>query len=122
MTTAVKPNKAKKFFAEKMDFTTGPVELNGMIDCSEEITVIDVRVPRDFTHGHVPHAVNLPKERWETFDGLDKHKTNVIYCYNKTCHLAATAALLFSEHGFPVMEMEGGFDTWKQYNLPIEEG
>jgi rhodanese-related sulfurtransferase len=52
---------------------------------------------------------------------LDREKTNIIYCYTQTCHLAATAALEFAERGYSVMEMEGGFAGWKQYGLPIEK-
>jgi rhodanese-related sulfurtransferase len=48
-------------------------------------------------------------------------KTNIIYCYTSTCHLAATAALEFAERGYSVMEMDGGFAGWKQYGLPIEK-
>ncbi len=116
----VDPKKARKYFEEKMEFTTGPVELNGMMKRQEPINIIDVRTIEDFVKGHIPKAVNLPKDRWGTHAGLSKDKVNVLYCYSQVCHLAASAAVEFSKHGYPVMELEGGFETWKNYNLPVE--
>jgi rhodanese-related sulfurtransferase len=118
--TLVSTKKASKFFEAKVEFTTGPFELNHMIETGENLNIIDVREPEDYQKGHIPRAVNLPKERWDTFCGLSRTKVNIVYCYSEVCHLAATAAWQFADHGFPVMELEGGFDTWKQYNLPIE--
>lgn len=114
------PKKAKKFFEAKMNFTTGPVELNQMIKDNEDINIIDVRAPEDFAQGHIPGAINLPKERWSTLAGLRSDKTNIVYCYSEVCHLAAAAAKEFAENDFAVMELEGGFEEWKHYNMPTE--
>lgn len=114
------PRKAHKFFKAKMEFTTGPAELNQMIKDHENINIVDVRAREDYEKEHIPGAMNLPKDQWDTFAGLSREVTNAIYCYSEECHLAAAAAMKFSEHGFPVMELEGGFDGWKQYNLPVE--
>ena len=118
--TLVSPKKATKFFEAKMEFTTGPKELNQMIERGEDINIIDVRQPEDYAISHIPGAINLPRERWDTFSGLTKDKVNVVYCYSETSHLAASAAWHFADHGFPVMELEGGFDAWRQYDLPVE--
>jgi rhodanese-related sulfurtransferase len=116
----VSPRKASKYFAAKMNFTTGPVELNELIKKHESIKIIDVRAAEDFAQGHIPGAVNLPKEKWETFTGLSRNDTNVIYCYSEVCHLAPGAAKFFAEHGYPVMELEGGFEHWQRHDLPVE--
>jgi rhodanese-related sulfurtransferase len=120
MLTLVNPRKAKKFFEAKMDFTTGPVELDKLLKRRENITVIDVRALDDFAKGHIPGGINLPEDRWSSFMGLSKDRVNVIYCYSEVCHLAASAARYFAEHGYPVMELEGGFEDWQKHNLPIE--
>jgi rhodanese-related sulfurtransferase len=52
---------------------------------------------------------------------LDRDKPNVLYCYSQVCHLAATAAVEFAGRGFSIVELEGGFDGWKEYDLPIEK-
>jgi rhodanese-related sulfurtransferase len=114
------PAKAKEFFEDKLAFTTGPVELNRMIEQKQNINIVDVREAEDYAKGHIPGAINLPKEKWGTYAGLEKEKTNVLYCYTQVCHLAATAAVEFADEGYPVMELEGGFETWKEYELPIK--
>ncbi len=114
------PKSAKTFFESKMAFTTGPVELNSMIKENKKIVIVDVRAAKDYDEGHIPGAINLPKESWGGVRGLDKNKTNILYCYSQVCHLAARAAVEFSSLGYPVMEMEGGMDAWRKSNFDVE--
>jgi len=118
--TPVSARKARKYFEAKLDFTTGPVELSDMIKRDENINIIDVRKSDDYAMGHIPRAVNLPEGSWNAFTGLSKDRLNVIYCYSEVCHLAASAAKFFADHDFPVMELEGGYDHWQRYDLPVE--
>jgi rhodanese-related sulfurtransferase len=117
----VDPVKAKEYFEDKMTFTTGPIELERMLKEEEDLAVIDVRAAEDYEEGHIPGAINLPKERWETLEALHKDKTNVLYCYSHVCHLAAAAAVEFASKGYPVMEMDGGFKAWKEHDLEIQK-
>ena len=112
--------EAKKHFAARQSFTTGPHELLGMIDRKEDIAIVDVRFPTDFRKSHIPGAVSLPKGKWQNAAGLSKDKLNVLYCYNQTCHLAAEAAQELLAQGYPVVEMEGGFATWEANGSPVE--
>ena len=112
--------KAKEYFEAKMAFTTGPVELERMLK-QGQVNVVDVRAAEDYAEGHIPGAVSLPKDKWQTLQGLRKDKTNVIYCYSQVCHLAATAALEFASKGYPVMDLEGGFRSWKEHEMDIEK-
>jgi rhodanese-related sulfurtransferase len=117
--TLASAKKARKYFEAKLDFTTGPVELNDMINQKENINIIDVRKSDDYGRGHIPGAVNLPEESWHSLCGLSRKRVNIVYCYSEVCHLAA-AAKYFAEHNFPVMELEGGFKEWRPHNLPVE--
>jgi rhodanese-related sulfurtransferase len=112
--------QARDFFAQKLAFTTGPFELEGILKRGEPVTVLDVRLPTDYAQGHIPGALNLPKGKWHTLKGLSRDRTTIIYCYNQTCHLAAEAAVELAAQGFPVVEMEGGFAAWEAYGLPVE--
>lgn len=114
------PEKARKFFADKITFTTGPVELARNLKQEADLVVIDVREAEDYRKGHVPGALNLPHERWNTLEGLRKDALNVLYCYTEQCHLAAMAAVEFAGKGYPVIEMNGGFEAWKQSDMEIE--
>lgn len=117
----MKPD-AVEFFAAKIAFTTGVAEVASMIERGDDVTIVDVRDPRSYERGHVPGAVNLPRERWHAADVLSTDKPNIFYCYSQTCHLAAKAALEFASRSYPVMEMEGGFATWKESGKPVEAG
>jgi rhodanese-related sulfurtransferase len=116
------PTDAKHYFEAKLAFTTGPIELERWIKAGEEnLVVVDVRAAEDYAKGHIPGAISLPKDRWENPKGLSKDKTNVVYCYSQQCHLAANACVQFATQGYSVMELEGGFGVWKEYELDIEE-
>jgi len=116
------PERAKAYFEDKLAFTTGPVELERWIKSGENnLVIVDVREAEDYAKGHIPGAINLPKTEWDNPQGLSRDKTNVVYCYSQQCHLAANACARFASHGYPVMELEGGFAIWKQHELDIEE-
>jgi rhodanese-related sulfurtransferase len=114
------PQKAKEYFEAKLEFTTGPIELNAMMEQAEDVNIIDVRAPQDYAAGHIPGAINLPQESWSSGEGLSPDKVNIFYCYSGVCHLAAKASKYFAEHEYPVMELEGGYDQWQRHNLPVE--
>jgi rhodanese-related sulfurtransferase len=110
---------AKRHFAQRMAFTTGPHELAGMIERKDDIVIVDVRFPADYRKGHVPGAINLPKNKWPDARALSKDKLNVLYCYDETCHMAAEAAVILLAQGYPVAEMEGGFAAWEAKSNPV---
>jgi len=122
MTRIHDPAKARVYFEDKLAFTTGPVELDRWIKTGENnLVVVDVRAAEDYAKGHIPGAINLPKDKWDNPQGLRKDKTNVVYCYTQQCHLAANACVQFASKGYPVMELEGGFEVWRENELDIEE-
>ncbi len=113
------PARARDYFSDKMEFTTGPVELQRAMN-QDEVIVVDVRATEDYRKGHIPGAISLPREQWNNPRGLRRDKTNVLYCYSQVCHLAPNIAVSLAEDGYPVMELEGGFEGWKQNDLPVE--
>lgn len=103
---------ATDFFAEKLAFTLGPVELQHMLD-ENKVKLIDVRRKEDYDESHIPQAISIPKaELIDKLTQLSKNDIHVVYCYNQQCHLGAAAALTLAQNGYPVMELEGGFDIW----------
>ena len=100
------------FFAEKLAFTLGPVELKQMLE-DKKVKLIDVRAKEVFDESHIPEAISIPKEELkDRLAELSKADVHVLYCYNAQCHLAASAALVLARNGYPVMELDGGFDVW----------
>lgn len=116
------PQRAQEYFRNKMSYTTGPVEVSHMLEAGEDIVVIDVREAEDYAKGHIPGSLNLPQEQWSSLTGLQKDRTNIVVCYSQQCHLAAKACVQFAGAGFPVMEMDGGFEAWKENDLKVEKG
>lgn len=112
--------RAKEFFAQKLDFTVSPDELNEQIEKGAEGFIVDVREAKDFIKGHVPGAINLPTGHWDKITVWRKDRPLIIYGYSQRCHLAAHAARKSAEHGYTVLELEGGFDAWKTSRLPLE--
>jgi rhodanese-related sulfurtransferase len=115
------PGQARDYFAQKLAFVTGPFELDGMVKRGEPVTIVDVRLPSDYAQGHIPGAINLPKGKWHTLQGVRKDRPAVLYCYSQTCKLAAAAAMELAAHGITVLEMEGGFPAWTDSGLPVEK-
>ena len=121
--TITDPTKAKEYFERKVAFTTGPVELERTMK-NNAVHVVDVRATEDYAVGHIPGAVNLPKNQWQDSEvlaeKLRKDKPNVLYCYSLVCHLAAAAAVEFASKGYPVMELDGGWRWWKDDGFAVE--
>lgn len=111
--------RAHDYFASKMAFTTGPVELQRAID-NNEVQVIDVRAAKDYAEGHIPGSTSLPRSEWEDASSLSKDRPNVLVCYSPVCHLAKHAAMLFSDQGYPVIELDGGMREWRQHDGATE--
>jgi rhodanese-related sulfurtransferase len=120
--TKINPATAQEYFANKLAFTIGPVELDSMIREGEgdDIAIVDVRAAKDYERGHVPGAINLPRDQWHSLEGLRNDAVNILYCYTQTCHLAARAAHEFAGKGYQVMEMEGGFEAWQSSRLDVQ--
>lgn len=116
------PEIAENFFAEKLAFTLGPVELKEMI-AEDKVKVIDVRRQEDYDVSHIPSSFCIPKnELKERLHELSKNEVYVVYCYNQQCHLAASAALILAQEEYHVMELEGGFKTWAEdFKFEVEQ-
>jgi len=106
------PKTAEDFFAQRLAFTLGPVELTKMLE-QNKVKLIDVRKKEDFDESHIEKAISIPKDELKIrLTELSKNDVHVIYCYNQQCHLASSAALELAKNGYLVMELEGGFDVW----------
>lgn len=113
------PQEAAEFFAKKLAFTLGPVELGSMLE-DGKVKLIDVRHKEDYEESHIEKSVNIEKEDLESkFSELSKDNVYVISCYSQQCHLGAGAAHKMAVNGYKVMELEGGFKAWKEdYRFP----
>ena len=120
--TLIEKNRAMGFFQARMTFTLGPAELEHMIRDQADVMVVDVRAIEDYRKGHIPGAIHVPREQWDTFTGLSQTRRNIMYCYTQQCHMATEACLKFASKGFRVMELEGGMEGWRQSGFQVETG
>lgn len=113
--------RAKEFFENRVAFTVGPVELKEMMEKERNsIEIIDVRSREYYEKGHIPSAISIPGSEIQMhLNKLSKDKINVIYCYSQQCHLGSKTALVLLEKGYPVIELEGGFNEWKNSDFDI---
>lgn len=103
---------ATKFFADRLAYTLGPVELTQMLK-ENKVKLIDVRAKEAYKEEHIEGAISIPKDEIESrLNELSKNDVHVVYCYNQQCHLAAAAAYNLASAGYPVMELEGGIKVW----------
>jgi rhodanese-related sulfurtransferase len=117
----MRARNAEEYFANKNSFTTGPMELRQRFEDGENMVIVDVRKEEDYRQGHVPGAINLPESLWQTLRGLCADVPNILYGYTQTSRLASRAAQCFARQGFNVVEMDGGFQAWKEAGLEVEK-
>jgi rhodanese-related sulfurtransferase len=96
---------------------------------SGKALVFDARPSFIYSFGHVPGAINLPKNQCdaeipkresEIKSALAAGKTIVVYCTSATCPDAQTVAMHISGFGHPASVFSGGWDAWKDAGMPVE--
>ena len=120
--------KAAQYFQDELNYKTNAYGVKQAIDNkATDITIVDVRLAKDFAKGHIPGAINLPYDQYTTFEGtepefpgLRKDGYNYVYCYTADCNLAQKAARKFALLGYPVKEVVGGFAAWRDHKYPVE--
>jgi rhodanese-related sulfurtransferase len=87
--------------------------------------VIDVREYDEFTAGHLPGAINIPRGVLEFKVGMvpecaNKDGAFLLYC--RTSGRAALSAVQLQKIGYSnVISMAGGFEAWNNEGRPTEK-
>lgn len=98
-----------------------PTEAEALIN-SGEVDVVDVREPREWTSGHIPHARHVPLDelRADPLRALPKDKV-VFVCAKGIRSL--TAAKLAERFGLShLYNLDGGTSGWVRAGLPLVYG
>jgi rhodanese-related sulfurtransferase len=90
--------------------------------------IVDVREPEEFSQGHIRGAINVPRGVLEfkvdpTNPGgvpclYDKSSQLIVYCRSGARSALATQTLRVLGYEAAV-SMAGGFEAWKEANLPV---
>ena len=95
-------------------------ELELMIK-KEDLILLDVRTPTEYSNGHLISAVNINyygDNFDKKIDELDKSKPIVVYC--KSGGRSSKSALKLAEKGLEqIYNLEGGFDQWIFYGKEV---
>ena len=85
------------------------------------VTVLDVRPAEEFAAGHLPGAINVPMEKFESsLAKIAKKREVVAYCRGPYCLMSFEAVLKLRAHGWKARRLEEGFPEWKAAGLPVE--
>lgn len=96
---------------------------------SSQALVIDARPALYHQFGHIPGALSIPPRSGDAaitkYEGQIKSaiadgKTLVVYCSGYLCPDARNVAMQISGFGYPSSVFSGGWDAWKDANMPIE--
>lgn len=118
---------AVKYFEHELNFTTNAFGAKNVVDGKvKNVTIIDVRSAKSFAEGHIPGAINIPFDRFNSFEGTEKEYPglkkdgfNYVYCYELQCNLATKACMKFASLGYPVKEIKGGYNAWVEHKYPV---
>ena len=101
-----------------------------MIDGDDEVLVLDVRTPGEFTGdlGHVTGAVNLDSHKLveklsQLGEALEPYKAQPIVITCRTHNRSPKVARILFQRGFKKLAiMEGGMVGWNRAGYPVSKG
>lgn len=100
----------------------GPDEFQKAIEAGN-VQILDVRTAGEFKNGHIKNALQADMRNMDEFANRVQHmdKTKPVYLYCLVGNRSAYAANWMRENGFSnVVELQGGINSWKMYNKPVE--
>lgn len=105
------------------------IDLEAFREMQKQALILDARPEIFHRFGHVPKALSLPRDDFETFynkhrERLEKHKTLpvAIYCSGITCEDGEMVASALLRLGFTDLHLfRGGWHGWTRAKLPEEK-
>jgi phage shock protein E len=93
-----------------------------LLQGNEEVVVLDVRTPQEYSAGHIAGAKNLDfndrKNFQEQLAQLDKDRTYLIHC--AVGGRSAQTREMMKEIDFQIIyHLEGGFRAWEKAGKPV---
>lgn len=111
-------SKAENSVAETVDAE----RFAELMENPETVTILDVRTDREVEKGKIPGAVQIDfydNDFREKIAELPKDKPVLVYC--AVGGRSSNAMQLLKSVGVTsVYNLDGGFDAWKQSDMPIE--
>jgi rhodanese-related sulfurtransferase/predicted transcriptional regulator len=87
------------------------------------VTVIDVRPPVEYAHGHIAGAINIPLDQLKRrLKELPRDREIVAYCRGPWCVLSFEAVARLRKAGMEARRLQDGLPEWRHAGLPVEFG
>ncbi|AIY12009.1 rhodanese-like domain-containing protein [Cellulophaga baltica] len=108
------------FFLAFINYSCSQIKSKPITEVSQDelktIVLVDVRTPEEFNAGHLEHALNInwfdANFQTQITEQIAKDKTVYVYC--KVGGRSAKAADKLTALGYTVVNLEGGYDTYKK--------
>jgi rhodanese-related sulfurtransferase len=99
-------------------------DLNDLIDSpTNGLKVVDVREPDEFTAGHIPSAINVPRGLLEFSSQLTNRREKLVVYSNQQNRSTLAYDNLKLLKFRNVLVVEGGLEQWQEaYPNKVEEG
>jgi len=109
-----------------------PSDVSASIDRGEIDLVVDVREPEEWSRGHIPGSVNIPRGmlelRADPASPVSDHELSknrnariVVYCLQAPSARSLLAAQTLERMGYTnVSGIQGGLLNWRNEGLPLE--
>lgn len=89
---------------------------------NEEVQRLDVRTPGEYSEGHIMKFININVMDDSFVDMadtlLDKDRPVALYC--RSGNRSKKAAMILSEKGYKVLELDKGFNAWQAAGKDVE--
>lgn len=107
----------------KGDFKTVPVKEFAPLIQDESVQRLDVRTMAEYSEGHIPGTINI-NVLDDSFAAmadstLQKDKPVALYC--RSGKRSKKAAVILSEKGYKVYELDKGFNAWQEAGEKVEK-
>ncbi|WP_310439860.1 rhodanese-like domain-containing protein [Sulfuricurvum sp.] len=97
-----------------------PKEAQALIQSGEQVTVLDVRTPDEFTKEHIEGAILIPLQTLDKNLALIANVKNqkvIVYCHSG--NRSVSASRLLADNGFTPLNVSGGITEWKAQGLSV---
>jgi rhodanese-related sulfurtransferase len=97
-----------------------PQQAQALIKTGENVSILDVRTPDEYTQEHIEGAVLIPLQTLDKnlalIAGVKSQKI-IVYCHSG--NRSVSASRILTANGFTPLNLKGGITEWKAQGLNV---
>lgn len=97
-----------------------PQQAQELIKAGENVAIVDVRTPDEFTQEHIEGALLIPLQTLDKNLALIagvKNQKIIVYCHSG--NRSVSASRILANNGFTPLNLKGGISEWKAQGLSV---